>query len=170
MSGTDLRRPVSMTDGEVAAFLHEPGRTMVVATLLPGGNVHLSAVWYGFTPDGLMGFTAHESSQKIRNLERDARITVLVEDGDDYRELRGVQVIGLAELSRDAAAKEALSRDLHERYRSGRAWRDPGESMGRRVAVLVHPEKVASWDHAKFDSSSRPGGDDRNIGEEERVR
>jgi nitroimidazol reductase NimA-like FMN-containing flavoprotein (pyridoxamine 5'-phosphate oxidase superfamily) len=165
MSGTDIRRLVSMTDGEVAAVLHQLGRAMG-----PRGNVHLSAVWYGITADGLKGFTAHESSQKIRNLERDARITVLVEDGDDYRELRGLQVLGLAEFSRDAAAKEALSRHLHQRYRPRRAWPEPGESMGRRVAVPVQPKKVASWDHAKFDSSSRPTADDRSIGEQERAR
>lgn len=156
MTRTSVRQSVAMAKEEVTKFLHEPGQPMVVATLLPSGEVHLSAVWYGFSEDGFVGFTAHESSQKIRNLERDDRLTTLVEDGEEYQDLRGVQLIGRAELSREAAVKEALSRSVHERYRTGRSWRDPGESMVRRVAVLVHPERVVSWDHSKIAGSSTP--------------
>ena len=40
--------------------------------------------------EGRIAFWTYASSQKIKNLERDDRITCLVEDGADYFELRGV--------------------------------------------------------------------------------
>ena len=58
-------------------------------------------MWYGFTPDGRLGFETFAKSQKIQNLRRDPRITALVEDGDVYEQLRGVELVGTAEVTED---------------------------------------------------------------------
>ena len=79
---------IRMTDEEGDAFLNER-QTMNIGTIGPDGNIHMVAMWYGFTPDGNPAFETFAKSQKVVNLERDDRITVLVEDGGDYSALRG---------------------------------------------------------------------------------
>ena len=70
---------IKMTPDEVDAFLHET-HTMNVATIGRDGTPHLVAMWYGFLGDA-PAFWTFGKSQKIKNLERDPRITCLVEDG-----------------------------------------------------------------------------------------
>src|ERR1700689_4938024 len=82
-----------MTDEEIGLFLSRP-LTMALATVSPGGQPHLAAMWYGFL-DGQLGFLTYRGSQKYKNIARDARITCLFEDGSrDYTQLRGVQITG----------------------------------------------------------------------------
>src|SRR5215471_15063001 len=85
---------IRMSDDEVEAFLHER-QTMNIASYGPDGNIHLVAMWYGFL-DGHPAFETFAKSQKVLNLRRDPRITVLVEDGDAYEHLRGVEIVGHA--------------------------------------------------------------------------
>ncbi len=73
------RRAIAMTAPEVDAFLHER-HTMNVATFNHDATIHLVAMWYGFL-DGAPAFETFTKSQKVVNLRRDPRITVLVEDG-----------------------------------------------------------------------------------------
>ncbi len=93
------RDTVKMGDDEVAALLEENLKVQV-ATTGPDGVPHLTTLFY-VVQDGRIAFWTYGSSQKIRNLERDPRLSVLVEDGVDYFELRGVSIIGKAELVRE---------------------------------------------------------------------
>ncbi|MDZ7732092.1 MAG: pyridoxamine 5'-phosphate oxidase family protein [Acidimicrobiia bacterium] len=96
MSRRDLIR---MTEAEIEEFLG--GRhTMNIATFGPDGNIHLVAMWYGFL-DGQPAFETFAKSQKVKNLRRNPEITVLVEDGETYDELRGVEMVGRAEIFDD---------------------------------------------------------------------
>ena len=70
--------------------------TMALATTGPSGPPHVVAMWYGFV-DGAPGFLTYRGSQKYKNLVREPEVTCLVEDGDVYEELRGVQLLGRAE-------------------------------------------------------------------------
>ena len=67
---------------------------MNLATYNHDGSIHLVAMWYGFLPDGSVGFETFAKSQKVQNLQRDARMTALVEAGDTYDQLRGVELVG----------------------------------------------------------------------------
>src|SRR5580692_9311843 len=102
-----------MTDDEVRSFLLFP-HTMALATISPGGQPHLAAMWYGFVDDTL-GFLTYRRSQKQRNIERDPRVTCLFEDNSQhYETLRGVQLIGRArEVTGDI--KERLAFDIVQR-------------------------------------------------------
>lgn len=144
-----------MSGAEVQAALAIPGQTMIVATLLPDGRPHLTAVWYGYTRDGQLGFTAYSASQKIRNLRRDPRITVLVEAGNEHGELRGVQITGRAALDESLPVKLQLSDSIDRRYPGTPGRSDPEKAMARRVAVLIEPQHVASWDHRKLATAGR---------------
>lgn len=147
---TNQRAAIQMNDEEVAAFLSEPGQSMTVATLLGDGRPHLTAVWYGFAADGSLGFTTYAASQKARNLCADPRVTVLVERGQEHSGLRGVQILGRAELSSAMAVKAEISASVAARYPARPHADGPELALARRVAVLIRPQRVVSWDHRKL--------------------
>ena len=140
-----------MTDAEVAGFLGGR-RTMSVATHGPEGRIHLVAMWYGFL-DGAPAFWTYARSQKVANLRRDPAVTCLVEDGDTYETLRGVELVGRGVVIDDRDVALAVGASVYERYNGpvdARA-REVIEAMGRkRVAVRVDVERTVSWDHAKL--------------------
>lgn len=149
--GIKERSRVRMTPEEVEEFLS--GRhTISVATLGPDGRVHLVAMWYGFL-DGAVAFQTKARSQKIQNLRRDDRITCLVEDGESYEELRGVELVGRGEIIEDWDRLWRIGVSVFERY-SGpvTAETEPAieRMLNKRVGVRVEVERVVSWDHHKL--------------------
>jgi PPOX class probable F420-dependent enzyme len=150
------RDAVRMDDGEVAAFLAENLKVQV-ATTGRDGVPHLTTLFY-VVDDGRIAFWTYGSSQKIRNLERDPRLSCLVEDGTDYFELRGVSITGKAELVRDPDRIRAIGSAVATRMVGAALFEELGEvgrtqverQVAKRVGVVVHPEHVASWDHHKM--------------------
>lgn len=147
------RSLVRMSQEEVDGFLAQEMKVHV-ATVNPDGSPHLATLFY-VLDGGQIAFWTYGRSQKIRNLERDPRITCLVESGDDYFQLRGVSVAGTAEIVRDHDRILEIGSAVATRMVGGA---DVGE-VGRaevdrqalkRVAVVVTPEKVATWDHSKM--------------------
>ena len=108
--------------------------------------------------DGRIAFWTYATSQKVRNLERDPRISALVEDGTAYVELRGVSLTGRAELVRDPDRVREIGSAVAVRMVGAASTDDLGDlgrdvverQVPKRVGVLVHPEHVASWDHSKM--------------------
>src|SRR5512144_1201376 len=98
---TKGRELVKMTDAEIEEFL-AASKKVQVATVNADGSPHLTTLFY-IVQGGRIAFWTYGRSQKIRNLERDPRITCLVETGDDYFELRGVSIAGHAEIVTDEA-------------------------------------------------------------------
>ena len=146
------RKQIEMSDAEVAQFLRE-GHTMSVATNGRDGYPHLVAMWYGFL-DGKPAFWTYARSQKTRNLERDNRITCMIEDGKSYDQLRGVMLAGRATIFRDAETVMKVGASVYERYNGPLTdeTRPMVQLMGRkRVAVCIEVERVVSWDHRKLD-------------------
>src|SRR6476661_8919644 len=90
------RTAVAMDEGEIEEFLNAHLKVQV-ATVGPDGAPHLTTLFY-VVEDGRVAFWTYGASQKLVNLRRDPRITCLVEDGEDYFELRGVSISGRARL------------------------------------------------------------------------
>lgn len=145
------RDQIRMTETERDAFLR--GRhTMSVATVGGDGRIHLVAMWYGFVGDQL-AFWTYGKSQKIVNLERDPRMTCLVEDGEAYNELKGVELVGRGVVSRDREVIQAIGESTWERYTGpvDDAARQAVAVVGaKRVAVLIEVDKIVDWDHTKL--------------------
>jgi len=144
---------IKMTPDEVAAFLDGP-RTMNLASHNHDGTIHLVAMWYGFLPDGSIGFETFGRSQKVQNLRRDPRVTALVEAGDSYPTLQGVELVGTMEITDDHDTLLAIAVSVLERYHP-----EVGESdrlaaaemvINKRVAMLLRPERTVTWDHRKL--------------------
>lgn len=145
------RDKIHMTDDEVASFL-DGRHTVNIATLNHDGSIHLVAMWYAM--DGAdLTFWTYGKAQKIKNLERDARITCLVESGDAYEELRGVELVGTGEIVHDRAAIMSIGEAVSERYVGPVTdeTRPFIEATGaKRLGVRVRVERTVSWDHRKL--------------------
>lgn len=140
-----------MTPDEVTEYL-AGAETMTVATLGIDGRPHLVAVWYDFL-EGAPAFWTYSRAQKVVNLRRDPRIAALVEDGDSYERLRGVELAGRGMIVDDLEVVTALGHRLLDRYASpmsGPARAAMLASAAKRVAVRIEVEKVVSWDHRKL--------------------
>src|SRR5919112_2700052 len=108
------RDQIKMTDEEVGAFLDDQ-RVVVCATNGPDGFPHLMPLWY-VVRDGELWAWTFAKSQKVRNLERDARATLQVEAGEAYEELRGVMVKCEVAVHREVERIRELALALFERY------------------------------------------------------
>jgi PPOX class probable F420-dependent enzyme len=147
------RNQIEMTPDEVAAFLAEE-KVMNIATIGPTGHPHLVAMWFGMQ-DGDPVFWTFAKAQKVVNLRRDPRITALVEAGETYEELRGVELVGTAEFIEDYDDILALGLMVGQKYNgpgaASEAARPFLEAQARkRIGVRIKVEKVVSWDHRKL--------------------
>ncbi|MGV9681039.1 PPOX class F420-dependent oxidoreductase [Nocardia sp. NPDC003482] len=157
--GVNQRAQIVMSDEEIAGFL-ERSRIMTLATLGKTGLPHLAAMWYGLV-DGEIWFETKAKSQKAVNLRRDPRVTVLVEAGDSYDQLRGVSIEGRAEIVDDPDALFRVGVSVWERYTAPytEEARPFVEAMlNKRVAVRLIPERTRSWDHRKLGMPETPPG------------
>jgi PPOX class probable F420-dependent enzyme len=138
-----------MTDEEVRAFLAEQ-MTVNCATVGPHGRPHLVSLWYFLDGDEIKGWT-YAKSQKAKNLERDPRATLLVEDGVQYQELRGVMLECDVEFVHGDEVVD-LGVALFERYSGGgpelRAMIE--KQAPKRVGLHFKPTRTVSWDHRKL--------------------
>jgi PPOX class probable F420-dependent enzyme len=151
------RDAIRMSEQELAAFLDQQ-RTVVVATNGRDGWPHLMPLWYTVRGGELWSWT-YARSQKVKNLERDERVTLQVEDGETYDQLRGVMVKARARLHRDVETVTAFGLELFARYTGGGeggALAPEVEQMVRaqapkRVALqFVAAEPAVTWDHRKL--------------------
>lgn len=156
--GVKQRDIIRMTPEEVDAFLHER-RPMTMCTMNHDGSIHAVAMWYGFL-EGAVALETKAKAQKAQNLRRDPRMTCMFEDGDYYEELRGVELVGRAEIIDDPDRMWELGVNLFERYYTPftEELRPFVETMlHKRIVVKLHVDRVVSWDHRKLGlPSTRP--------------
>ena len=141
-----------MSEGEVADFLAEQ-RVVVVASNGRHGWPHLMPLWYVVREGRIWSWT-YARSQKVRNLERDDRVTLQLETGEEYQELRGVMIESRAVLHRDIDIVAGVGAEIFTRYGSGALGDEFLEAVraqaAKRVALEFAPTRVASWDHRKL--------------------
>jgi PPOX class probable F420-dependent enzyme len=142
-----------MTEPELADFL-KSNMKVQVASIGPDGAPHLSTLFYDMF-EGKIGFWTYGASQKIKNLQRDPRVSALVEDGTDYFELRGVSIQGTAEVITDKDRIREIGTTVATRMVGGHDLGDFGretveKQVQKRYAVIITPTKVATWDHRKM--------------------
>jgi len=148
------RDEIKLTDAERRELL-ESERVVVVASLGTRGWPHLMPLWYVLR-DGEIWIYTYAKSQKVRNLERDPRATLLVETGHEYADLRGVMVEAEAEINRDEALVFEVAKQLTLRYADGldSVEGEAAEALRaqarKRVAVRFVPRRTATWDHRKL--------------------
>jgi PPOX class probable F420-dependent enzyme len=147
------RSEIQLTPDEQSDLLEEE-RIVVVASFGPRGWPHLMPLWYVLR-DGEIWIYTYAKSQKVQNLERDPRATLLVETGHEYSELRGVQIEARAEIHRDHDVVFEVAKQLTSRYAGGAEVDDVAAEALRsqarkRVAVRFEAVRTATWDHRKL--------------------
>jgi PPOX class probable F420-dependent enzyme len=147
------RDQIRMSDDELREFLDEQ-KIVSVATVGPHGRPHLVPLWY--VPDGeeLIGWT-YAKSQKAKNLERDPRATLQIEDGIEYQELRGAMLECDVDLEREPTKVAEYGRALFTRYGPGDELAPEAAEMvekqaEKRVGLRFRPTRIVSWDHTKL--------------------
>jgi PPOX class probable F420-dependent enzyme len=147
------RDQITMTDDEVRAFL-EAGRDLQVASINADGTPHLVTMWYELD-GGDVCFWTYGKSQKVVNLRRDPRLTVLVATGEVYEQLKGVSIAGSAEIVESGTPEVlAFGLELFKKY-----WGPADDELVRagveaqaqkRVVIRVKADNTVTWDHSKL--------------------
>lgn len=146
------RNEIALSPAEVEEFL-ERERILNVATIGPSGHPHLVAMWYA-VQNGKLVFWTFGKSQKIVNLRRDPKMTGLVETGETYSELKGVELVGSGRIVEDPEEILEIGKLVAVRYNGEDAIRLGlpliEKQATKRLGVVFEVERVASWDHAKL--------------------
>ena len=150
---TNRRDQIKLTPDEMRHFLATE-RVASVSSNGQDGWPHVTALWFVMRDSEPWIYT-YGKSQKVKNLERDDRATLLVESGDQYQELRGVMIKARAELHRDIEDVAPLAEEIFAKYQGGQAIDDTTREAlraqaAKRVAVRFRVETVVSWDHSKL--------------------
>jgi hypothetical protein len=144
-------RRIALDPEERAAFLGS-ARTCRVATISPSGP-HVSPLWFLWHDESIWLYSI-TSSQRFRDLERDPRVAVVVDDGHEYAELRGVELSGRArvvgEMPRTGAAVVPELGPVEAAYAAKYQGRDTLTYDGRHAWLTVDIEKIVSWDFRKL--------------------
>lgn len=141
---------IAMSAEERQTFLTEQ-RTCRVATVGRDGSPHVSPLW--FVWDGAaLWLNSVVASQRWTNLARDPRVSVLVDTGEEFRSLRGIELLGsvevVGEVPRTGEPDDRLRTAeglFGEKYAGG-----PFVPDGRHAWLRLQPEKVVSWDFHKL--------------------
>ncbi len=152
---------IRMSQDEIRDYLRE-GHTMTLVTNGAQGFPHAVAMFYSLDEDLTVRFATYGSSQKVKNIERDPKVTLLVETGTAYSELRGVMIEGRARIETDL--ERTVSTMLEANAGTGSPMPDIEQiphdvkvrMAGKRVLVCIEPQRFVSWDHGKLPSSKTP--------------
>ena len=149
--GVKQRDLIKMTPEEIDAFLHQR-QPMTMCSINHDGSIHAVAMWYGFL-DGDIAVETKAKSQKAQNLRRNPMMTCLLEAGETYDELRGVELVGRAEIIDDDERCFELGVSHFTRYHGpyDESKRELVEAMlHKRIVAALTVERVVSWDHRKL--------------------
>ena len=147
------KQDITLGAEDVVAHL-EAATHLQVATNGADGFPHLTTLWF-VVMDGLITFRSFTKSQRIVNLSRDPRLTVLAERGGSYDELSGVMIKGQAHLYRDDALvlevyRKVMSKMEHIEVEPAAVEQLFGRFAAKNTVVQVEPLAVVSWDHSKL--------------------
>ena len=150
-----LRDKIKMSEEELSSFLQKQ-ISLQIGTINKDGSPHLTTMWYLYDGENFI-FHTYTKSQKIINLKRDSRITLLTEAGNQYSDLQGIIVYGNAEIINGKDSLEEVIRYMEmvgEKYVKDEEGAQYIEGMKlqapKRSVVIVKPSKFISWDHTKI--------------------
>ncbi|MFI5687020.1 pyridoxamine 5'-phosphate oxidase family protein [Streptomyces sp. NPDC051636] len=147
-------RKIMMTPGEVDEFLTTQ-RTCRVATVSANGAPHVSALWYAWDGVSLWLYSVVRS-KRWADLTRDPRVAIVVDSGEEYDQLRGVELTGTVEFvgevprTGELCAELDTAETLFTRKNFGL---DEMPHDGRHAWARLTPEKIVSWDFRKLGSA-----------------
>tara|TARA_B100001750_G_C15518422_1_gene609302 strand:- start:271 stop:729 length:459 start_codon:yes stop_codon:yes gene_type:complete len=150
-----LRKKIQLDENEIRDYLQKQ-RNIQIGTINKDGSPHLTTMWYSMDHLNIF-FHTYTKSQKIKNIYRDNRISILTESGESYDTLKGVLIYGKATVIEGGKNPERvleIMKKIEKKYDTGSENNDYIEFLRmqvlKRTAVLVEPTKYISWDHTKI--------------------
>ena len=149
------RDQISMTLEEISDFLKN-SRTIILVSNGRDGFPHPMPMWYAVDENNVVYMTTFRKSQKINNLKRDPRVSLLVESGDVYQQLKSVVIYTEVELVSDVEATRDILFNIS--VQRGDLQADAGDAIregmmntaSKRMGMKCTPDKIISWDHSKL--------------------
>ncbi|MFC8956872.1 MULTISPECIES: pyridoxamine 5'-phosphate oxidase family protein [unclassified Streptomyces] len=144
-------RRIMMTPAELDSFLAEQ-RTCRVATVSADGRPHVSALWFAWDGSSLWLYSLTRS-RRWAELRADPRVAVVVDDGEEYGELRGVELSGTVDFVGEAPriGEPCPELDVPEQLFAAKNFGlDAMPHDGRHAWMRLTPDAVASWDFRKL--------------------
>ncbi len=149
------RNKINMSDQEINDYLRA-ARTMILVSNGKDGYPHPMPMWFAIDDDNNIYMSTFRKSQKISNLRRDPRVSLLIESGDQYQELKSVVIYTEVEFLEDLdAVKDVMFRvsvqrgdadsNMEEQIKSGMQ-----RSAEKRIGMRFRPGKLVTWDHGKL--------------------
>lgn len=149
------RDAITMSEDGVAEFLAE-SRTAIFTTIGPDGVPDPVPMWFVMDGD-MLWMRTYAKSQKVRNVERDPRVAILIEKGERYVELRGVQLTGTVVIDRDVDHICQVFAGLMMKYEGLDPALADDVAAGYQGTAIKQAAlgcdwrnwRIASWDHRK---------------------
>ncbi|MEU2117882.1 pyridoxamine 5'-phosphate oxidase family protein [Streptomyces sp. NPDC016459] len=155
MPATQRRgRRIMMTPAELDSFLAEQ-RTCRVATVSADGRPHVSALWFAWDGSSLWLYSLTRS-RRWAELRSDPRVAVVVDDGEEYGELRGAELSGTVTFVGEAPRTGEPCPELvvpEQLFAAKNFGLDTMPHDGRHAWMRLTPDAVASWDFRKLTAS-----------------
>jgi len=146
------RQQIALSPDEQRRYLAD-SHTIVLSTNDRHGYPHSVAMWYVVDDDGNVLMTTFGKSQKVKNLERDPRCSLLIESERTYDTLKGLLIRGRGDVVRDPAVVFETLLAINRKYQQGpeELVRPLFEKQAqKRVLLRIVPVRASSWDHAKL--------------------
>ena len=146
---------IAMSPDEVDAFL-EQERVCRLSTIASDGAPRSNPLWFVWH-DGCLWLYSLVRTQRWANLERDPRVSALIDAGHDYGELRGVELVGAVTVVGDVPRTARHDPEVHtpERLFFRKYFhRDEPVHDGRHAWLRLVPERVVTWDFRKLPRSA----------------
>jgi nitroimidazol reductase NimA-like FMN-containing flavoprotein (pyridoxamine 5'-phosphate oxidase superfamily) len=149
------RNSIELTDAEIRAFL-EGQKTLIITSNGKDGYPHPMPMWFYVDAAGCVYCTTFGKSQKILNLRRDPRASLLVESGVEYAQLKGVVIYARAEIIEDLDTAIDTLVQINTRGTTVDASQRAAltaavaKTAAKRAVIKFHPQRYVSWDHSKL--------------------
>lgn len=117
-----------------------------LGTVNADGTIHLVPLWFLWRAPHLLLPTSL-ATRKVRNLERDPRVTIMIDDSRGGFDLRGLTMVGRATIDRNPDAV-AINREIHLRYLTEEGRKLPAVERYLAtddVTIRFLPEKISAW-------------------------
>ncbi len=139
--------PASLTKAEAHAYLDSRPGWIVLTTIGRDGTPHTVPIGYFRLGDDVyVGCRA--GTQKVRNVERNPKVSLLVQSGGSMQDIKGLMIQGTATVFTEPSDTLRLSREAAI-LRGAHADQLPTEARSGSAYIRIEPKRMISWDYAR---------------------
>lgn len=145
---------IELTEDERWELL-EREMVMRLSTVDPAGRPHVVPIWFYADRDyNAVYFSTPEDTRKVRDIEKNPKVSLTVDEGEYYFELRAVVLEGDASVVEDAEERDHVEQQWCQKYFDQDTRADYMDLLyqGRPWDWFkVEPGRWISWDNTKID-------------------